>query len=258
MRLKEWQINQILGKIGEYEGYKNLKPFFRRSSSTFISSTGDILILRTTGSIRQKDRGSFCEIMNTKTYNYLKSHNKGSLYIAAFFDGKMVFFKKDIKDVMECMGNFNVDAKGRYLGRIWLNDAMEGYEFITIDGAYNKGEGTFVCEHIEELDDDYKEKPHYCYLMTDSTCGATKIGIAVNPSAREATLMSQKPSITLWKVLKCKNEDEARTIEADLHLFYRDYGYKREDGKISEWFVLSDEQINDLLGKYDWKDAPLA
>lgn len=218
MRLKSQQVTQIINKIGEYEGYKNLKPFHKGSRTTFISSTGEILILRTTSSIEQKDRGSFCQITDIRTCDYIKTHKKGFLYIVVFLDEKAVFFKQDLKKVIEFMNNFKVDAKGRYLGRIWIKDAMQGHEFITIDGAYSKDEGTFVCEHIKELDDNqvfcnviekqnFKEKNQEQNIFNYH---GLKVQIV---NHKEYTLdTSFKPSVYLYEFLNKKNKVVAKYV----------------------------------------------
>lgn len=79
------------------------------------------------------------------------------------------------------------------------------------------------------------------YLMRDSNTGYTKIGKSINPSHRERTLQSEKPTIKMYKVT-------ARDVERELH---EKYGQKRVRG---EWFNLSDGDIRDIVRNYGFKE----
>lgn len=77
------------------------------------------------------------------------------------------------------------------------------------------------------------------YLMRDENTGCTKIGKSVNPRRRERTLLSDKPTITLFKVCE-------KNVERELHAKYKD---KRVRG---EWFTLTEEDIADISKNYNF------
>lgn len=77
------------------------------------------------------------------------------------------------------------------------------------------------------------------YLMRDENTGCTKIGKSVNPRVRERTLLSDKPTITLFMI--CDN-----LVEKELHAKYAD---KRVRG---EWFNLTSEDIADIKENYNF------
>lgn len=75
------------------------------------------------------------------------------------------------------------------------------------------------------------------YLMTDQNTGYTKIGKAADCIARERTLQSEKPTISLLAV--CDNQ-----VESELH---RKYKHKRLRG---EWFDLTKSEIREIIAEY--------
>lgn len=79
------------------------------------------------------------------------------------------------------------------------------------------------------------------YLMKDGN-GFYKIGKSKNPIARESTLQSENPTITLIAVC---SED----IEKHLH---EQYSEKRKRG---EWFNLTEEDISLLIEQYGFADC---
>lgn len=79
------------------------------------------------------------------------------------------------------------------------------------------------------------------YLMKDGN-GFYKIGKSKNPIARETTLQSENPTITLIAVC---SED----IEKHLHEKYSD---KRKRG---EWFNLTEEDVFSLIEQYGFADS---
>nr|DAZ32080.1 MAG TPA: meiotically up-regulated protein 113 [Caudoviricetes sp.] len=78
------------------------------------------------------------------------------------------------------------------------------------------------------------------YLMRDLNTGLTKIGKSISPSARERTLQSEKPTISLFKI-------SDSLIERELHELFR---IKRVRG---EWFNLTDDDIEHIVMKYNFK-----
>lgn len=99
------------------------------------------------------------------------------------------------------------------------------------------------------------EKKCYLYIMRDDYNGAYKIGIANNPKKRERTLQSDKPSITLHKCVEFKNRQEASNAEKYLHSVFESQGWKRSDGKKSEWFKLGTNDLNWILSKWNWENV---
>lgn len=78
------------------------------------------------------------------------------------------------------------------------------------------------------------------YLMTDKNTGLTKIGYSIDPSKREKTLQSEKPTIVCIFVLD-------RNVERELH---NDYATKRIRG---EWFKLTNEDISNIVDEYGFE-----
>ncbi len=77
----------------------------------------------------------------------------------------------------------------------------------------------------------------YTYLMKDDSNGYYKIGMSNNPTYRERTLQSAKPTITLLCSKEFSSREEAREHEKYLHNKYAD---KRLRG---EWFKLTELDI---------------
>lgn len=80
----------------------------------------------------------------------------------------------------------------------------------------------------------------YVYLMVDTTNNFHKIGISNNPSYREHTLQSDKPTIELLCAKEYPTRTIAEAIEAALH---RVYANKRIRG---EWFKLEPSDIDEI------------
>jgi hypothetical protein len=93
-------------------------------------------------------------------------------------------------------------------------------------------------------------KPSYVYLMKDGNLPLyIKIGKANDVGSRERTLQGEKPTIVLYKYLRFDCEKEAFTFEKKLHRKYR------EQQARGEWYILSEEKLNELLSEYEWVDA---
>lgn len=75
------------------------------------------------------------------------------------------------------------------------------------------------------------------YIMHDSATGLFKIGRSSNPSVREKTLQSEKPTIDLVSVFDMD-------IEAQLHEEYKDYRVR------GEWFCLTWDMVLDAIKMY--------
>ncbi|WP_163518170.1 GIY-YIG nuclease family protein [Gelidibacter japonicus] len=92
---------------------------------------------------------------------------------------------------------------------------------------------------------DYKEEFNpeescHLYLMKDLANGYYKIGISNNPTYREKTLQSEKPTIELIKSKLFSNRKVAVAFESSLHKTYEN---KRLRG---EWFELSERDIKEI------------
>lgn len=81
----------------------------------------------------------------------------------------------------------------------------------------------------------------YVYLMKDLINGFYKIGISNNPSYREKTLQSEKPSIELLASKQFPIRKFAESFEKSLH---NTFSNNRIRG---EWFDLSIEDVNHLI-----------
>lgn len=107
--------------------------------------------------------------------------------------------------------------------------------FERIDSTAYKAKSEVVPRSIHNR----KERTQKTYLMRDENTGCTKIGKSVNPRTRERTLLSDKPTITLFMVCE-------RNVERVLH---KEYAEKNVRG---EWFNLTAEDIADISKKYNF------
>lgn len=80
----------------------------------------------------------------------------------------------------------------------------------------------------------------YLYLMKDVANGYHKIGISNNPSYREKTLQSEKPTIELITSKGFSDRKIASSFESALH---KSYENKRLRG---EWFELTEREILEI------------
>jgi hypothetical protein len=90
-----------------------------------------------------------------------------------------------------------------------------------------------------------KVKQKNTYIMLDEHTGYYKIGYSANPVKRESTLLSMKPVIKLLYVCK-------EFVEPELHKKYSEYRIR------GEWFDLKDQQINEILSEYKFKQHELS
>lgn len=88
--------------------------------------------------------------------------------------------------------------------------------------------------------DIHKKDNVFVYLMIDHNTGYHKIGISNNPSYREQTLQSEKPTIEMLCCKSFPNRRIAQSIESALHSLY---STKRIRG---EWFDLDEQDLSDL------------
>lgn len=77
------------------------------------------------------------------------------------------------------------------------------------------------------------------YVMLDTSTGYYKIGRSINPSFREKTLQSKKPTITLLFGF-----DSTHQQEKQLHAQYAE---KRVRG---EWFALTEDDLSTIKEQY--------
>lgn len=84
-------------------------------------------------------------------------------------------------------------------------------------------------------------KPCYVYLMYDKTSKAYKIGMSNDPTYREKTLQSEKPSIELMIAKKYPIRTIARNIEKALQMTYKNKNIR------GEWFNLDQTDVQHLI-----------
>jgi len=84
------------------------------------------------------------------------------------------------------------------------------------------------------------EESCHLYLMKDFANGFYKIGISNNPSYREKTLQSEKPTIELMTSKQFSNRKVAVAFESSLHKTYEN---KRLRG---EWFELTEKEVREI------------
>lgn len=88
------------------------------------------------------------------------------------------------------------------------------------------------------------QKPTYLYLMKDNATGYYKIGYSSNPTVRESTLFSEKPSIELIQAWRATVNEEK-----ELHDQFQE---KRIRG---EWFELEETDITFIQEKFSDRDT---
>ena len=107
-------------------------------------------------------------------------------------------------------------------------------EFVKIIPGYVDA---FNNKHFNEKKSYKGNRQYRTYLMLDESTGYYKIGKAIDPSYREGTLQSEKPSIKL--LCTCETD-----IERILHLKYE---LKRMRG---EWFNLSKKEVEEIISLF--------
>lgn len=96
-------------------------------------------------------------------------------------------------------------------------------------------------------EEDGKEKTNvifdycYVYLMYDNANGYYKIGMSNNPTYREGTLQSEKPTISLVACHKYPSRKFASAIEMALHNVFKDFHIR------GEWYKLSNEDVEIII-----------
>lgn len=86
----------------------------------------------------------------------------------------------------------------------------------------------------------YENSKCKTYLMKDKNTGFIKIGRSTHPAKRERTLQSEKPTISLFKIC-----DEL--VEKELHDYFATKHIR------GEWYHLSNEDIEYIISKYNFK-----
>lgn len=91
----------------------------------------------------------------------------------------------------------------------------------------------------EQKEDSVEVEFDYCYvyLMYDTNTGYYKIGMSNDPTYREGTLQSEKPTINLLACHKYPSRKFASAIEAALHNVYKDCHVR------GEWYKLPKEEV---------------
>lgn len=91
----------------------------------------------------------------------------------------------------------------------------------------------------EQKEDSVEVEFDYCYvyLMYDTNTGYYKIGMSNDPTYREGTLQSEKPTINLLAYHKYPSRKFASAIEAALHNVYKDCHVR------GEWYKLPKEEV---------------
>jgi hypothetical protein len=110
--------------------------------------------------------------------------------------------------------------------------------------ANNISEEDIIAKNEKYLDEKYFKlfnqerviKKTNVYLMIDENTGYHKIGRSINPTKRERTLQSEKPTIKL--LYSCEVPLKIETI---LHEKYKKYRLR------GEWFDLDEGQINEIV-----------
>lgn len=139
-----------------------------------------------------------------------------------------------------------IKASGRWTSREELLGIMPGDSIlVAIDelsripdktGGFSRLMYNVLCSKAIDVKYSF-ESDKKTYLMRDSGTGLIKIGKSNNPSIRESTLQSEKPSIDLLYIC-----DEL--VETELH---EKYSTQRVRG---EWFRLSDDDLNKIVLDY--------
>lgn len=113
--------------------------------------------------------------------------------------------------------------------------------FIKLGKAIEKNVPSFQLDIAREIvNDTFQEITFdycYVYLMHDEANGYYKIGMSNDPTYREGTLQSEKPTIKLVATHKYPTRKIASAIETALHNVYRDNHVR------GEWYRLASNDV---------------
>lgn len=105
---------------------------------------------------------------------------------------------------------------------------------------------------------DKEEKKHRiadgcCYIIKDDMYpGWYKIGRALNEIVREGTLLHHAPMLEMVKIVKTH---DYVSLEQKIHKDLEQYrAPARKNGKMPEWFKLSDKKLEEVIKKYNFID----
>jgi hypothetical protein len=141
------------------------------------------------------------------------------------------------RDEMYFMGDF-VDAIGRMLDlsqeavRDGVEKELEHRRKKARESVANYVDDGFVAKPPSNTESTSPVKHNHLYLMRH-TNGLTKIGISVNPAAREKTLQAEDPRL---EMIFCTPADS--WLERKLHNIFRDVRVR------GEWFRLQENHVD--------------
>lgn len=186
--------------------------------------------------------------------SFLIYSSYGSIY-KQVFENRITLFEEDliklknslIKDWrIQISGNRKIENMSHFGGEMHnyhnielLQTALKSM-FADYFEIVTKFENYKPLKRIELTNIKLSEETCYLYLMKDLANGYYKIGISSNPSYREKTLQSEKPTIELIISKEFPNRKIATSFESALH---KSYQHKRLRG---EWFELNIIEIEEI------------
>lgn len=174
-------------------------------------------------------------------YKSLITKNELSLFATTNLKKWKIYLKTEYKNILG--GNFGTDKN--YISKNNLNIVIKKFanEYINLINLNIENYKPRENRHLkaENLEPKAEYLECYVYLMHDTSNNFYKIGISNNPSYREKTLQSEKPTIENKAAKKYPVRKIAESFEKSLHQTYAD---KRIRG---EWFNLDEIDVKHII-----------
>ena len=203
------------------------------------------------------DKVSFLFEDNLKhTFTIIEKSSRSKIMDAKLYETKVQITKDELQVFSEknllrwkiesSKNNTSIisDAKNFY----WYSNDLHQIVIKNLAIDYLELVSKYVVNHLPltertltENISGYNVEECYVYLMIDTTNNFHKIGISNNPTYREKTLQSDKPTIELLHKKSFPNRKIAEILEKTLH---QTYANKRIRG---EWFELDSYEINEII-----------
>lgn len=178
---------------------------------------------------------------NIIEYKSYITENELALFASTNLKKWKILLKTDDKNILG--GNFGTDKN--YFTKNNLNIVIKKFanDYIKIIRLnienYKPRENRYI--EAENIEPKVEYLECYVYLMHDTSNNFYKIGISNNPSYREKTLQSEKPTIENIAAKKYPIRKIAESFEKSLHQTYAD---KRIRG---EWFKLDEIDVKHII-----------
>lgn len=146
-------------------------------------------------------------------------------------DGYLVEVGDPIYQCIDEMGNTHI-YRSKHFGTVTITG------MVRPDGSVWVGDQMYT---VTQVITPTPPKPCYVYLMHDTSNNFYKIGMSNDPTIRESTLQSEKPTIELLIAKKYPIRIIARNIEKALQMTYKNKNLR------GEWFRLEEIDVKHLI-----------